>query len=206
MKRIFQILFIITLVLILVKCGKDESSDSGLSNFFVMDKSKLAAEITDQNLGISFQPPNGWAFQSAELSKKIESRNKLSTGESKNFQYQPVYLFFSDSTFSLLSIGEVNYPDTSMTGQMKINLYKNLLSNKLKKDKLAIGTFRKSNTTFFQFKSEKENFINYKIIFQNLSGQILQFDCTLTKQNAEQELYLLKSLLGSISLLKIENN
>ncbi|MEW6558542.1 MAG: hypothetical protein AB1349_14530 [Elusimicrobiota bacterium] len=206
MKKASQILLILTFTLILMKCGKDEPGDSDASNFFVIDKSKLAAEITDQNLGISFQPPNGWAFQSAELSKKIESRNKLNTGEAKNFQYQPVYLFFSDSTFSLLSIGEVNYPDTNINVQMKINLYKNLLSNKLKKDKLAIGTFKKSNTTFFQFRSEKESFINYKIIFQNLAGQIVQFDCTLTKQNAEGELHKLKSFLGSVSLIKFLNN
>ncbi|MEW6197006.1 MAG: hypothetical protein AB1521_17805 [Bacteroidota bacterium] len=206
MKRQTKNLIFISLLVIISGCSSNESNEPGYSDFFVVDKSKLAAEITDQNLGISFQPPIGWAFQSAELSKKIESRNKLNTAEAKNFQYQPTYLFFSDSTFSLLSIGSVDYPDSTMPVQMKINLYKNLLSNKLQKDKLSIGTFKKSNINFFQFRSEKESFVNYKIIFQNLAGQIVQFDCTLTKQNAEGELHQLKSFLGSVSLIKFLNN
>lgn len=202
MNSIRTILFFVYLSIFVISCGDSSSDDNNAIDFYLLDKTKLTAEIIDTDLGITFQPPVGWAFQSAELSKKKETQNNFKSEDSKNFQYQPTYLFFSDSTYTLLSIGKIEYPDTSISAQMKLNLYKNLLSNKLQKDKLSIGSFKKSNLTFNQFKSEKENFINYKIIFLNSSGEIIQFDCTITKQNIEHELILFKSFIGSVLSLR----
>ncbi len=202
MNSIRQILFLTFLSIIVISCGNSSSDDNDAIDFYLLDKTKLTSEIIDTDLGITFQPPIGWTFQSAELSRKKETQNNFRTDDSKNFQYQPTYLFFSDSTHTLLSIGKIEYPDTSMSAQIKINLYKNLLSNKLQKDKLSIGSFKKSNLTFNQFRSEKENFINYKIILLNLSGEIIQFDCTITKQNIEHELILLKSFIGSVTSIR----
>lgn len=202
MNSVRIILLFIFLSIIIISCGESSSDDNEAIEFYLLDKKKLTAEILDTDLGITFQPPVGWAFQSAELSKKKETQNNIKVNDSKNFQYQPTYLFFSDSTYTLLSIGKIEYPDTSMSAQMKINLYKNLLSNKLQKDKLSIGSFKKSNLTFNQYKSEKENFINYKIIFLNPNREIIQFDCTITKQNIEHETVLLKSFIGSVSPLR----
>lgn len=189
------LLFILTLYLI--SCDRSRDEDD-YYEFYSTDKSKLAAEIIDQKLGVKFNPPLNWSLRPAELSIKTESKNKIVNPEAKYFAYQPKYLFFNDSTGSLLSVGLVDYPDTALTPNMKYNLYKNLLSNKYKKDNLSIADFSRANVDYTLFKSEKGNFVNFKIIFENKTKGIIQFDCTITKNHLEKEQEFLKSCIGSI--------
>ncbi len=65
-----------------------------------------------------------------------------------------------------------------------------------------MGSFSKSGIKFTQLKSEKETFINYKIFFANKENKIIQFDCTIRKDNLETELDFLKASIGSIQLLQ----
>jgi len=201
MKVNLSILISVT-TLLLLNCSNKEDSEWFSGDFYSNDKSKLAAEIIDENIGFKFFPPLNWSIQSAELSKKIESKNKFKDADQKSFSYAPIYLFFNKETGSLLSIGIVDYTDTSATLESKMNIYKNLLTNKYKDDKLSIGVFTKSGIKFTQLKSEKENFINYKIIFNNNANKIIQLDCTIRKDNLKSERESLKATIGSIQLLK----
>ncbi|MBM4172444.1 MAG: hypothetical protein FJ214_11290 [Ignavibacteria bacterium] len=184
-------------ILILVSCSKSVDSNDNYE-FYIDDNSKIAAEIIDQQLSIKFNPPKGWNFQSAELSKKIESRTKGIDPTQKNFSYKPVYLFFNDSTGSLMSIGLIDYPDSSMSLLNKLNQYKNLISNKYIKDQLVIGNFIKSKINFTQFKTEKENLVNYKIVFHNDVNGIVLFDCTMQKKNIASEHNYFKATVNTI--------
>jgi len=50
-------------------------------------------EVTDQELGIRFFPPNGWELKQTLISKRAVSGN--GTGkEGMNFSYNPIYVFF----------------------------------------------------------------------------------------------------------------
>jgi hypothetical protein len=192
-----KFLFNIIPILVFISCSRNGDSSNNYE-FYINDNTKIAAEIVDQQLSIKFSPPKNWNFQSAELSKKIESRTKGIDPTQKNFSYKPVYLFFNDSTGSLMSIGIIDYPDTSMSLLNKLNLYKNLISKKYSKDKLTIGNFTKSKINFTQFKTEKENLINYKIVFHNSTNGIVLFDCTIQKENLVNEHNYLKAAINSI--------
>lgn len=202
MKKNTKILLVIFFTIYIIGCKSDEDAGWFNADFYNNDSDKIAPEIVDESLGCKFNPPVNWLFQSAELSKKIESKNNLQDNALKSFTYSPFYLFFNDSTGSLLSIGMVEYSDSVSTLESLVNSYKNLLSNKLKNEKLSIGSFNKSGIKFAQFKSEKGNFVNYKIFFPNESGKLIQLDCTIRKENLETELNYLKASVGSIELFR----
>jgi len=190
------------LVFVFVSCG-GKDSESEYAEFYRLNEYRLGMEIIDEELGIKFKPPGIWNLMPAELSKKTESQFK--EPNEKNFTYQPVYLFFNDSTGTLLSVGYVEHPDTLMNPPVKLNHYKNLLSNKFKADELVVSNFKHAGISFSQFKNERGNFINFKIIFNNLQKDIIQFDCTIPEKNIEDENTLLKASIGSINLVQTQH-
>ncbi len=164
------------------------------------DKLKLAAEIRDENLKIKFNPPINWHMKQPEFSRKVESYSKNSDSSEKHFFYTPVYLFFNDSTNSLLNVGFVNSSDSTLSLNEKLNYYKNLVSNKYYKYNLTVDEFVHSNIHFTQFKYEIGNFINNKIVFQS-KNIIVTFDFTVLKKNYTKELEYIKSAISSIKLI-----
>ncbi|MDQ7815946.1 MAG: hypothetical protein RDU14_02900 [Melioribacteraceae bacterium] len=202
MKINLKILFSLPVILSMLSCKSSEDSGWFNADFYNNDKEKIASEIVDESLRCKFNPPLNWSFQSAELSRKIESKNKFQDAGPNSFSYSPAYLFFNESTGSLLSIGIVEYSDSITTIDNLVSNYKNLLSNKLRNDKLSIGSFTKSGIKFAQFKSEKESFVNYKIFFPNASKKLIQLDCTIRKDSLETELNYLKATIGSIELYR----
>ncbi len=184
-------------VLFLISCGKGKNDETDLSDFIAFDKSKLGIEVVDQNLGIKFFPPNGWELKQSSLSRKVESRG-TTTNPNDNFFYQPVYLFFDQTTGGLLSVGKVETNDTTISKSSRLNYYKGLLNTKYKSNDLTVGNFIHSKIYFSQFKFRKEKLVSYKIIFENSSGNIIQFDYTIPMDYLENANLSIRSSVGSI--------
>lgn len=202
MQNSFKISLSFIFLLFLLSCKGNDEGDWFSGDFYNTDTSKLAEEIIDQSLGTKFNPPANWLIQSAELSRKIETKNSFHDSPQNRFEYSPQYLFFNQSGGSLLSVGYVEYSDSSLNSELSFNNYKNLLGNKLRNDKISIASFTKSGIKFFQIKSEKEDLINFKILYLNQNSKIIQFDCTIRRENLESEMESLKSTIGSIQLVR----
>lgn len=197
--KTLRILFPLVLLLLQVACGGNSNEEAGYSPFFSKDNSLLAAEVIDQNFGIKFHPPIGWNFMDASLSQKIESRGRATAQGEKQYFYNPVYLFFNDSTGSLLSIGEITYSDSTTDSKKVLNGYKNFISNKYKQDKLSISAFVKDGINFSEFRSGRGNFMNYKLVFEGRPGKIILFDCTIPIEKNKDQIRFYRSSIGSIS-------
>jgi len=115
MKINTKILAVILLIISIIGCKSKEDAGWFNAEFYNNDLEKIAPEIVDELLGCKFNPPVNWLFQSAELSRKIESKNNLQDNSQQSFTYSPSYLFFNDSTGSLLSIGKVEYSGSVST-------------------------------------------------------------------------------------------
>jgi hypothetical protein len=193
----FSALFILLpFIMILSSCGKGKTNN-GESEYFSFDKSSLGIEVVDVDLGIKFNPPVKWNLRQTMISRKIESRGNISN-PGDNFIYKPTYVFFNDSTGGLLSVGKVISNDSTLTGSAKLNYYKGLLSEKTPKDKLSAASFINSKIYFSQFKIQKENLISVKLVFENLKGDIIQFDYSIRSDYLEGMLHSIKSSIGSI--------
>ena len=191
------ILFFISSLLFLISCRKAKNDEIDLSDFIALDKSKLGIEVSDQSLGIKFFPPNGWDLKQSSISRKVESRGST-TNPNNNFFYQPVYVFFDKTTGGLLSVGKVETSDTTITKSARLNYYKGLLNTKYRDNDLSVGNFVRSKIYFTQLKFRKENLISFKIIFENPSGNMIQFDYTIPKDYLENATPSIKSSVGSI--------
>ena len=154
MKKIIIQILLVCSIFVFNSCG-DKESESEYDEFYRLNESRLGMEVIDEELGIKFKPPGNWNLMSSELSRKTESQIK--NPNEKNFTYQPVYLFFNDSTGTLLSVGNVEHPDSLMNPSVKLNQYKNLLSNKFKADELVISNFKNAGISFSQYKNESAN-------------------------------------------------
>jgi len=198
-KNYFFLLALISVssLMFLISCGKGKNAETDLSDFIAFDKSKLGIEVTDQSLGIKFFPPNGWDLKQSSISRKVESRGS-STNPNDNFFYQPVYVFFDKTTGGLLSVGKVETSDTTIIKSARLNYYKGLLNTKYRNNDLSVGNFVRSKIYFTQLKFRKENLISYKIIFENSSGDMIQFDYTIPKDFLENADLSIKSSVGSI--------
>lgn len=188
--RIFSLL---TISFFLNSCSdKKDSADN--DSYFSFDKSKVGIEVADQELGIKFNPPAGWDLTPSSISKKIESCGAAND----SFIYKPTYIFFNDTTGSLLSVGKVITNDSTLSQSSVLNYYKGLISSKHKNDKLAIGGFVHSKIAFTQFEIRKENLLSFKIIFENTSNEIIQFDYTIRQNSFDKSESAIKASIGSI--------
>lgn len=197
---IYLLLYFSASLLFLLSCRKGKGDETDLSDFIAFDKSKLGIEVVDQSLGIKFYPPSGWDLKQSSISRKVESRGST-TNPNDNFFYQPIYVFFDNTTGGLLSVGKVETSDTTIIKSARLNYYKGLLNTKYKNNDLSIGNFVHSKIYFSQLKFRKENLFSYKIIFENSSGEIIQFDYTIPKDFLESTNISIKSSIGSIQPL-----
>jgi hypothetical protein len=187
------------LMLVLFSCGKGKNNNEEQENFSV-DKSLLGIEVVDADLGIKFNSPVNWNLRQTMISRKIESRGDISNPGS-SFIYQPTYVFFNDSTGALLSIGKVITSDSTLSRSEKINYYKGLISAKTPKNILSSTSFINSKIYFSQFKIQKENLISFKLIFENLKGEIIQFDYSIRSDYLDGMQQSIKSSIGSIRFM-----
>jgi len=190
----------VMLVSVFISCGKRKSDQEIASEFISSDLSKIGIEVTDQELGITFHPPQKWELKQTSISHKVESRG-TAVKPSDNFIYQPTYVFFNDSLGGLLSVGKVITNDTTLAKSTRLNFYKGLISTKYKNEKLSIGNFINSKISFYQFTIQKENLISFKILFENIHGDIIQLDYTIPSNYLEGTRPYIKSSIGSIKLL-----
>ncbi|MEJ5350402.1 MAG: hypothetical protein WHS65_02300 [Melioribacteraceae bacterium] len=189
---------IILSLIVISGCSKKSNDEFNFRKR--IDKSKLAAEITDEKLKIKFNPPINWQIKQPEFSKKVESFSKNSESNEKNFFYTPIYLFYNDSTNSLLNVGYVDSPDSSLSLNDKLNYYKNLISNKYHLYNLSVDEFANSNIHLTQFKYEIGNFINNKVVVKS-KNCIVTFDFTVLKKNYNKEFEYIESAISSIRLI-----
>lgn len=192
-KNIFNYSIAFISILVFYSCSKNEKIEEVN---FISDSTKIGIETVDYDLGIKFNPPKDWELQPASLSKKMESNS------SESFFYQPIYLFFDKNNKAILSVGKVQSSDTSLSKSSQINYYKSLIINKYKNNNLNYTSFTKGKIHFDKISFDKEKFVSYKIIFQNESNDIIQFDYSFKKDMKEKIISFIQASIGTIETLK----
>jgi hypothetical protein len=198
-KNIFALAIPILILNLLAGC-KSKPEVSKNVEYFSNDKTKLGIEVTDQELGIKFFPPIGWELKQTLISKRALAGNR-SAKEGGNFSYNPIYVFFNDTTSGLLSAGKVEGGDSSFTKSERLNYYKSALADKYKENKLTIGSFVNSGISLTHIKLEKENLVSIKLLFMNKIGDVIQFDYTVPANRLPHVIDAIKASIGSIRFM-----
>lgn len=201
MKKKAKIILLVFLVALLFqRCGKEEKEESA-SVYFSLETNQISQLISDFDLGIKFKAPQNWEKRSAETSRKVETRGVYG-GKMGEFIYHPSYVFFDDSTLSVLAMGKITPPDSLVGNENLLNLYAQSLSSKQKgNSKYDVAQFAKDGIRFTIFTIERANIISKRLIFQNKFNDIIQFEYTARSNQFQTEEEKIKQSIGSISLL-----
>lgn len=199
LKTVAALAFIIA-VFTLNSCKSKD--DSGFEEITInVDQSRIGNEFVEMNLKFKFNPPKGWLLKPSELTEKIVSREKSDKEAGDSFIYKPLYIFFSDSTKGILTLGTIEKNDSTKT-PIQIQRYQNELIARFGKDNVEIRNFIKDKIIFSQLTITKHSIITKKLIFKNIDGNYLQFDYTLQKDIQEVEEKAIESSLGTLKLVK----
>jgi hypothetical protein len=166
-----------------------------------VDKSRIGDEFVEMNLKFEFNPPKGWLLKPSELTEKIVSRQSSEKQDGDSFRYKPLYVFFSDSTKGILTLGTINRNDTSKV-PVQIQRYQNELINRFGRENVKVKNFIKDKIMISQLTIAKQSIITQKMIFKNNDGQYLQLDYTLQKDVFGNEEKAIESSLGTLKLVK----
>lgn len=202
-KNIIKIAAALTLliaVFTLNSCKK--KADSGFEEVtFKIDNSRIGNEFVEMNLKFKFNPPKGWMLKPSELTEKIVYRQNQNKGEGDSFIYKPQYIFFSDSTKGILTIGTIENNDTTKT-PIQIQRYQDEIIARFGKDNIKILNYIKDKIMISQLTITKHSIITRKLIFKNIDGNYLQFDYTLQKDIFGIEEKAIESSLGTLKLVR----
>lgn len=166
-----------------------------------VDQSRIGDEFVEMNFKFKFNPPKGWLLKPSELTEKIVSRQNSEKANGDSFLYKPLYVFFSDSTKGILTLGTVNRNDTVKT-PLQIQRYQDELINRFGKSNVEVKNYIKDKIMISQLTITKQSIITRKMIFKNSGGQYLQLDYTLQKDVFGNEEKAIESSLGTLKLVK----
>ncbi len=166
-----------------------------------VDKNRIGDEFVEMNLKFKFNPPKGWLLKPSELTEKIVSRQKSEKEGGDSFLYKPLYVFFSDSTKGILTIGTVDNNDSAKTAP-QIQRYIDELIAKYDRKNVTVQNFIKDKIMISHLTIEKQSIATQKMIFKNSDGRFIQFDYTLQKDMMPKEEKAIESSLGTLKLVK----
>ena len=194
----YKLILILFLIIFVTNC-EDEKLPEKV--YFSVETNLLNSKSTDFNLGIKFSPPEKWDLRSSEISNRVE--NKLGyKGIIGEFVYKPSYVYFDDSTTSVLSLGKVIPPDSLIGRSGLLNLYSQILVSKKSVDSdYEVDQFVKDGIKFTQFTIERGSIISKRLIFQNKFEDIIQFEFTSKSKQFNSEYAKIMQSIGSITLL-----
>ena len=198
MKRLTTILPLFILIFLIISCEEEKTPEKV---FYSPGTSLLQQMATDFDLGIKFNPPKKWDLRSTEISKRIENKGGYK-GFRGEFIYSPSYVYFDDSTTSVLSLGKVIPPDSLKGRDGLLNLYSQILVSKESTNTdYEIDQFIKDGVKFTQFSIDRGSIISKRLVFQNSFKDIIQFEYTSKAKHFTSEYEKIKQSIGSITLL-----
>jgi hypothetical protein len=186
------------IIFFIISCEEEKAPEKV---FYSSETSLLQQKATDFDLGIKFSPPQKWDLRSTEISKRIENKGGYK-GIRGEFIYSPSYVYFDDSTTSVLSLGKVEPPDSLKGREGLLNLYSQILiSKKSTNTDYSVDQFIKDGVKFTQFSIDRGSIVSKRLVFQNKFKDIIQFEYTSKAKHFNSEYEKIKQSIGSIALL-----
>lgn len=198
MKLLLKILPLFIIIIFITSCEEEKAPEKV---FYSSETAGLAQKASDFDLGIKFRPPKNWDLRSTEISKRVENKGGFQ-GIQGEFIYSPSYVYFDDSTTSVLSFGKVIPPDSLNGRDGLLNLYSQILTSKESTNtNYEVDQFIKDGIKFTQFSIDRGSIISKRLVFQNKFKDIIQFEYTSKASQFKSEYEKIKQSIGSITLL-----
>lgn len=195
-----KVIIILLSVLFLVACDNSKESSKPDELKFNVDEAKLGSEITNESLGVKFNPPLSWNAIDSTLIAKMKGQLKTQTVRNDSIKVTLKDVFMKQENRSLLSISKLSF-NNSITSPKEF--YDEKVTNKFSRASLfKRGEFLKDDIKFIQYLVQNGGNVNFKLLFNNEDNETIQFDYILNKKNYSNQLRAIESSIGSIKLIK----
>ncbi len=191
------------LLALLPGCASKKANNPHSSEMkFNIDNSKLGAAINDTLYNLRFNPPLNW--NNAGQKKVDEAGRAITKALAGNNQLsvKPLYIFVNGSDGSVLNIADIRLNPEQNNFDLKIKEYGRIMfgsdSTNVKK-----AFYTKDGIEIAQFLIQKNGFVNFRLLFENGIGNLLQFDYLSKQEDYSNEVKAIESSIGSIKLIKI---
>ncbi|MBN1756449.1 hypothetical protein JW877_09590 [bacterium] len=204
MKRTALSLSFLLLAIMVLSCGRGDREDKdnlGVSDqlSFSIDSSLIGEAITDARYGVRFHPPVDWIPLNHELFKQVGEELEGQFGD-QAIRVFPLYLLTMQDYGCLLSLTQIRNIETGSAPELAE--YESMLNQKFRGEQISKTQFTKGKIKFTQFLIKHQNMVNFKLLFYNQKGDLLQVDYVLPFQVYASEIKSIESSMGSIELLE----
>lgn len=184
-------------LVLLAACGGEPRFDVKPMQFNI-DAASLGEPVSSPDLGIQFQPPIGWEpFPAAQ----VDSVGRALEWEETAVDLVPRYVFLHPTRGSVLSVALLQRED-SVTFEEQMAKYGQVLARHVSGDSLRQGAFLKDDLHIQQFLLQPPGVVNFKLVLESETNDLLQFDYVVPRQYYPAEIKAIESSIGSIRRLE----
>lgn len=192
------------LLALLPGCASKKANNPHSSEMkFNIDNSKLGAAINDTLYNLRFNPPLNW--NNAGQKKVDEAGRAITKALAGNNQLsvKPLYIFVNGSDGSVLNIADIRLNPEQNNFDLKIKEYGRIMFGSSDSTNVKKAFYTKDGIEIAQFLIQKNGFVNFRLLFGNGIGNLLQFDYLSKQEDYSNEVKAIESSIGSIKLIKI---
>lgn len=199
MKRIVSNSAIVLFLFFLVsgcRSGKPAEEYSQKMTFNI-DPSLIEAQVTDSVNHIVYSPPADWKLLPENVFERVKDGIKEQLPDSQYVLIKPVAFYADDSLKGVLSVSTVDFGKDKNAFAEKMKEYRKMLESKFGSN-IKPASFTKGDIRIMQYLIQTSRQVTFKMVFENKSGQILQFDY-ISERNAYLNMVkAIESSIGSI--------
>lgn len=184
------------LCILSVGCAREETAPLAQMEFRV-DSTLLGAVIEVPNHDLRFNPPVGWASIS---DSGVVQVNEEAPGEEGAITVEAAHLFFHPTHRSVLSVSVLRQVAGGRFEE-RIAAYAEVLKDAFPGPELKQTAFRKDGLHIVQFLARPEGLVNFKIVLDTPSADLIQFDYVVPQPFYEEQVRAIESSIGSIQPL-----
>ena len=198
-----QLIILILFTSILPGCGaKKENQPKAGEMKFNVDTSKLGAFVVDSLYNLSFNPPLGWnEVGKKQIDEAGKAISKALAGTSR-ITVKPVFIFVNDTSGSVLNVAEIRLDSVKSDLDSQVAEYEKIMFSGKDSLKIKKAFYMKDGIKIAQFLIQKNGFVNFRLLFENGKGNLLQFDYLSKIEDYSNEVKAIESSIGSIKLIK----
>lgn len=185
----------------LVGCAENKEKISTSDIEFNVNKNLLSEEISDSTLGIIFSIPKNVERLEGKNLEAFHSQINNEIDPATGVKYSLQYIFFNDSTRSLFSVINVTLLDSLIPKYDRQKVFNDFLISSIDTNKTKTATFTKDEIKIYQYLTQHNDIISFKLTFLTSNYDLLQFDYISRKENYPNEIKAIESSIGSIKLI-----
>lgn len=179
---------------------KSDSPEKPQELLFEIDSLRVGAFYADPIAGFQFQAPKHWQPVADQLMEKLAAQVTQPI-QSQEIDFRPLTFFLNHENGSALSISRI-ISQTDTTWPQLRSQYIDLVKTNFQATEFKSGEFMKDEIQFTQFLIQTDKTVNFKLVFENRPGQIIQLDYIVPKNYYPNEVKAIESSIGSIKRIK----